>query len=422
MSERLAKSLFLLSLVVVLVVAAAAVGVLVGAYRLWPHEPIRVLVSHVKTLAKAGTWQPEGLIVEPAPGASRERVTIHAPDRVAAGYRAVMGWDSETEAYRIWLFDAEGRERHAWPIDYAAIDPDGPSGGRDEPHGMAILEDGSALVTFDFGDALARIDPCGQPVWTLPGAYHHSIEPVGDGTFWTWRGEPNAHADRQVMVRFDAGGSVLEEHDLIDDFVTRSPEASLIFGVPWEFQFRDGPGDPMDPAEDIFHTNDVEPLPAGLAGAFPMFEAGDLLVSLRTLDLVAVLDPEARRVKWWSRGPWREQHDPDFDPDGRIVVFSNNRGKGRSDLIALDPATRAVERAFEKDGLSFYSAYMGKHQRLPDDTVLLVSPYEGRVIEATWEGDLLLEINNIFSNEFNAHVANAEWLTEEFFTTLPACR
>lgn len=42
---------------------------------------------------------------------------------------------------------------------------------------------------------------------------------------------------------------------------------------------------------DLTHLNDVEPLPDSIAGEYPLFEAGDLVVSLRNPHLVFVMDP-----------------------------------------------------------------------------------------------------------------------------------
>jgi hypothetical protein len=81
-----------------------------------------------------------------------------------------------------------------------------------------------------------------------------------------------------------------------------------------------------------------------LVPAFPEFRAGDLLFSFCTIHLVAVLGPEDITIKWWSHGPWRFQHNPDFTVNGKILVFSNNTGGGRSEIIRMDPATRDVQR------------------------------------------------------------------------------
>src|SRR5690606_39813819 len=88
---------------------------------------------------------------------------------------------------------------------------------------------------------------------------------------------------------------------------------------------------------DPFHPNDAEPLRADMADAFPMFEAGDVLLSMRELNLITVVDIETGKMKWWRYGPWFKQHDPDFQPDGRITVLDNATGTGASRVLAIRP-------------------------------------------------------------------------------------
>lgn len=70
----------------------------------------------------------------------------------------------------------------------------------------------------------------------------------------------------------------------------------------------------------------------------------DLALSLMHLDLVMVVDPETRTVRWHTSHPFIGQHDPDFVGDGWIGVFDNNRdgtfrGKlvGGSRIVAVQP-------------------------------------------------------------------------------------
>jgi hypothetical protein len=248
------------------------------------------------------------------------------------------------------------------------------------------------------------------------------IEAGEDGTFWTWQGPGSAIGHDQHLVNFDgATGKILKKLSLIDDFLDRTPAMRAIFGVPPGFEFKEDGSASHDLADDLFHPNDIEPLSPERAAKFPAFRAGDLMVSFRILDLVAVLDPVEKSVKWWRRGPWRRQHDPDFDDDGRIVVFSNNYQMGRSTLIAVDPATDEIEVAFMGRDLAFYTPLHGLHQGLPNDTRLLVIAMEGRVIETTWDGDVIFEFNNTYSDGFNARVVNAVWLPVDYFDELPSC-
>ncbi|HVJ29271.1 MAG TPA: arylsulfotransferase family protein, partial [Gammaproteobacteria bacterium] len=191
-----------------------------------------------------------------------------------------------------------------------------------------------------------------------------------------------------------------------------------------DYPFRRVVSDPEDRDDfDFFHPNDVDVLSAALAPQFPMFEEGDLLVSFREIDLVAVIDPETAALKWWNVGPWLKQHDPDFLPDGRISVYSNNPSRGRSDILKIDPRTRAVTSDLYDGGARFYSAEMGSHQYQPNGNVLITVPGEGRVLLVSPHGEPIMEFNNVSSQApaVNEHVENSAWFPPDYFTQLPEC-
>lgn len=153
-----------------------------------------------------------------------------------------------------------------------------------------------------------------------------------------------------------------------------------------------------------------------------MFDAGDLLLSFREPNLLTVLDGDDGRLKWWSTGPWIKQHDPDFTADGKISVYSNNPSKGRSEILQIDPATNEISNPLYYGNVRFYSRTMGKHQYLPNGNVLIVVPDEGRVLEATSDGDLVMEFDNLSkSPAYNEHVENGGWLPAGYFSVAPSC-
>jgi hypothetical protein len=145
--------------------------------------------------------------------------------------------------------------------------------------------------------------------------------------------------------------------------------------------------------------NDVEPLPSSMADTYPLFDAGDLLVSLRDLHLVFVFDPETRDVKWHAFGPFIRQHDPDFLGDGQIGVFDNNpdgthRGTvlGGSRILVLAPPSDSVRVRFPTPRSdTFYTEAAGKWQQLANGNLLLTEAQAGRVVEVDSAGALVWE-------------------------------
>lgn len=150
---------------------------------------------------------------------------------------------------------------------------------------------------------------------------------------------------------------------------------------------------------DLTHLNDVEPLSPSMASEYPLFDEGDLLVSLRSLSLVFVFDPRSMEVKWHASDPFIYQHDPDFLGNGWIGVFDNNydltkRGTmlGGNRIVALQPHTGAIEVRFPKPhSPQFYTNVEGKWQRLENGNMLLTESMRGRVVEVNSQGRIVWE-------------------------------
>jgi hypothetical protein len=424
MSDRTARRIQLISAAFMLVVAAFAYGVAVAHYEIWPFRLIQDSSYAFGSIVRAGEVVPRGRRIEPPEGAARQAFTVHDPARIGDGQFVFLGSDDSTQTYSAWLYDTAGRKLHTWRIDYHALDPDGPSSDTDMPHAFQVLSDGSAIVAFDGGDVMARIDACSQPIWIREGIFHHSMTVADDGSIWVWRAEGSHYAQYHYLTNFDAAtGATIREIGLIEDIIQRLGPNASVFGVRHDHAFRHLDADPEGKDLDFFHPNDVDVLSGSLAPQFPMFEPGDLLLSLREIDLVAVVDADTAELKWWSVGPWIKQHDPDFLPDGRISVYSNNTGRGRSDILKIDPKTRSVSSDLYDGAAHFYSAEMGTHQYQPNGNVLITVPGEGRVLLVSATGDPIMEFNNVSSQlpEFNEHVENGAWFPPGYFAAIPEC-
>ena len=405
--DRFSRVLFFVSLVTLSVVY----GSFGAIYGWFPHKQIRQSLG--AWLEFRENWrndlelEPTRHLV-PALRAGGEAFVMHDAAAAMAGQVLVAGLAPAGETLQgATLFGADGAELHRWHFDYEALDPEGPGEFNVMVHGVEPLPDGSLVVAFDAGKALARIDACGVPMWVENDSYHHSVERAEDGTLWTWRAESIVNLDADTgeeISAFDFREDVVVAQELYGALGIRTleklpPEAG---GFKW--------------FDDPFHANDVEPLDTETAAAFPGFEAGDLLISLRELNLVGVIDPSTRRFRWFEYGPWFKQHDPDFQPDGRITVYDNRMGLDVSRIVAVDPASGETEVVFEDSPETpFYSWRRGKHQVLDNGNLLITESERGRVFEVTAEGRLVWERRVPFDEERNAIVTSAELLPTDFF-------
>jgi len=63
-----------------------------------------------------------------------------------------------------------------------------------------------------------------------------------------------------------------------------------------------------------------------MAEQFPFLEKGQVLISMREIDTIAVVDLDKEQVVWATHGSWHRQHDPDFLPNGNLLIFDNITG------------------------------------------------------------------------------------------------
>jgi hypothetical protein len=133
-------------------------------------------------------------------------------------------------------------------------------------------------------------------------------------------------------------------------------------------------------------------LTSARAGRFPLFQAGQVLLSLRTPHTLAVLDVRKRSVIWAAFGPWRIQHDAEFLDNGNLFLFDNHGWNKGCRVIEYDPVTQAIPWVYsDADADPFYAAFRGMKQRLPNGNTLIVDPDNRRLLEVTQDKELVWE-------------------------------
>ena len=408
-------------------------GIAVARYRLFPHS----LLDYAEDALAQVVAEREMLLgTRPTSHLFRARyegsgVTHREEGRVSPGLTLLSGFFGDGLELRLIRLDGSVVRR--WPArfhdlfaDTSHIQPDEQvprSDWNTSILGALAFPDGSVLFNLEAG-GLVKQDRCGGVEWTVPRMVHHSLHHAEDGGFWVpglryvARDSPFPALappyKEETFIKVSAAGQVLQEISL-PRVIFDNGMAALLFAQGPE-------GIPVG-SVDLTHLNDAEELHSSLADRFPAFSAGDLLVSLRNLNLVMVMDPRTGKVKWSQTGPWLDQHDPDFLPAGRISVFSNNNDGtptgsilGGSTIIQMDPATRASTVVYGgRDGQRFYTQYRGQHQYLPNGNLLVVDSMSGRVFEIDEGGALVWQMINRYDDIDVASVNDAVRYPDGYF-------
>ncbi|MBD3679437.1 MAG: hypothetical protein HUJ27_13705 [Rhodobacteraceae bacterium] len=307
-------------------------------------------------------------------------------------------------------------------------------------HGALLTRRGEVLFNFEYG-GIVKLDQCGEVLWSRQEPMHHSVAPATGGGYWV--------PGRYVYIgateadRFPPFTDSKDRRDFQDDLIVRLSEDGDILesqSIPQILydsglkplmtangnNFAMGPGT----RQELVHSNKIVELTPDLAAAFPLFEAGDLAVSLRNLNTIAVIDRETWTVKWHQTGPWLRQHDPEFTPDGRISIFNNNMfgdaydasrytrpdAPRVSEIVAIDPVTRETEVVYgNRPGQEFLSVIRGKHQLLPDGGMMITEFDGGRAFEVGAEGRIVWEYINRVSEDFVGEITEARLYPATYF-------
>jgi hypothetical protein len=316
-------------------------------------------------------------------------VTVHRPEAVSPGLSLYTSGHASEAA----LIDSEGRIVHRWSYPLRRLRPElyTDPAARDQIRRLEyfrrarLLPTGELLAIFE-GLGLVKLDAQSKLVWAYRGGAHHDLDLAEDGTIYL------LDREGKEIPRLGRVGGVLE--DLVTvlspagEVVRRISVLEAFERSAWAPLLARMPNDP-----DILHTNTLEILDGRLAGRDPAFRRGNLLISVRHLDTVAVLDPRSGEIVWALSEPWRKQHQPTVVGDGHLLVFDNlGAGRNRSRVLELDPVSREIVWRYGGDrGNDFFSKTLGSCQRLPNGNTLITESENGRALEVTPEGELVWE-------------------------------
>lgn len=332
------------------------------------------------------------------------------------------------------LIDMQGEIVHRWSSAEGQVNAEADVPHRPFYEGWQHVEpadDGASLFAIVEYQTLLKLDRESRLVWKAEVSPHHDLAVAEDGDIYTFGGRvrrvsvegrsfplldntilvlaPDGRLETEVSL-FDLLRSDAKTKPYFDQLV-RERLSQLAFmwekldqgeiddRAIWEFQreifeerFDGAPSVALGvlaltPA-DVIHVNSIEFLERSLPGTG---EAGDLLLSFRELNLVAVVDRALTRVRWsWGAGVLYRQHQPSIVDGGNILVFDN--GEKRSRVLQLDPRQERIVWSYAPD--NFWSQIRGGCEKLPNGNVLVTDSQNGRAVEVTEDGRVAWEFYN----------------------------
>ena len=150
--------------------------------------------------------------------------------------------------------------------------------------------------------------------------FHHSVEQENDSTVWVPSLAENPSHYKIRGFRHDAICAVDPRNGRVKfiksiaDILTENGYQSLL-----DLYYED----------DAIHLNDIQPA----LYSSKYWQKGDLLISMRHRNTVALYRPSTNKILWLKTGPWLAQHDCDFVDGKTIMVFGNDLLRQKDSLI-----------------------------------------------------------------------------------------
>jgi hypothetical protein len=238
------------------------------------------------------------------------------------------------------------------------------------------------------GGLISEYDWDGRVVWEHRHVgQHHDMRRLGNGNtiFLGWERVPE-EIERRVP-----GGLPGTRHPDGCMYGDTIYEVTPAGEVVWEWhacrdmEVERHPLSPSQLRDEFAHANAIAPL-----------ANGDILISFRRLNTVALIERATRKLKWAHRDDsFGMQHDCEPLPNGNVTLFANGCNittNPYSRVIELDPRSRKTVWEYRgRPTYTFFSPHISGAQRLQSGNTLICEGQWGRLFEVTPDGEIVWE-------------------------------
>jgi hypothetical protein len=329
-----------------------------------------------------------------------------------------------------WLVDMHGRVCRHWDLEIPPA-----SHGKLLPNGHVMWQGKGPDSMKEFvgsGSVLKEVDWDGREVWRHEQlGLNHDFVVLENGNLIVNVYVPMSEEDSR---RVQGGLPGTELHGRM--WTCRIQEITRAGEAVWQHDL----ADLLDPATDLLcplcprhvwgFNNSLWPLPDG-----------NVLLTLRLLNDLAVLDPEEGALVWRFG---RDQelghpHSCSALPNGHYLLFDNGLHRAGADpnlqiadisasrVIEIDPQTKEIVWQYlDPFAPNFYSAICSSAQGLPNENVLICEATKGRLFEVTRDKDIVWDYHSPFlvtrPNYWGWTLAKTIWDAQRYAPDHPGLR
>ena len=330
-------------------------------------------------------------------------VRTYVPEKCCQGYTLFSpAWGDQE-----YLIDMRGLVVHTWKITHSNV--------------AELLPNGN-LFTHNCGRWLEELTPDSKTVWRwgeghdLMAPNHHDFW-VGDEAIVSLASkrqavlpgmfEPGTEPEflrTDVIIKLDRDKQTLWEFSFGEHVEQLCELAGYPLPIPYMRETENGGFEPYGPS-DWAHANTIEVVPpTPLGEKDSRFKPGNLLFSLRHLDIIGVVDPEKDQIVWcYGPGILDGQHQPTMLENGNILIFDNGTYRGHSIVREIEPSSGEIVWQYE-NGEDFFSPFRSGNQRLPNGNTLICECDAGHLFEVTPEKDIVWDFWSPFVGQGPHHL------------------
>lgn len=302
---------------------------------------------------------------------------------------------SDFEAY---LLNKKGEEIHKWRYPFVKAYGTNPSHVSYTPKEKFIYwrtaklqTNGDVYAIYEnvvqtpYGAGFIKIDKDSNLLWKYDASAHHDFDFGPDGKIYllihtidrydTLKGREVPFINDHLVV-LSPDGKELKRISILNA-LKNSPFKNLINPNAKE-------------VSDMMHNNNVDYITEEMAVNFKQGSPGQIVLSIRNMDIMAILDVNTRQITWAKRRNWRAAHDPDILANGNLLIFDNwgHKGAGgNSRIVEYDPnQDKYVWQYTGSKNDPFLSRSRGSQQLLPNGNILITESTAGRIFETNRQG------------------------------------
>ena len=165
------------------------------------------------------------------------------------------------------------------------------------------------------------------------------------------------------------------------------------------------------PCDDPYHLNDII-IVDEFEKNIKNINEGDILLSLRNLNLLVIIDKSTRNIKWFFQGEMKLQHSPRILRNGFIIVLDNqgsDKENGRSRIVSINMETKSVESIYEAKNNDYFETMWRGRLQIFDNSIFVQEHDSGRIIHLKCKNALerldcnqstFLDLNKMWGHQF----------------------